>query len=414
MHILFAEDSMMLAKPVIEALEKEGHRVTHVQNGSDAIARFMEGPPDLVLMDIVMPGMDGIEATRRIKALPTKNWIPVTMLTGLSSDEDMIKGLEAGADDYITKPVDFNVLIARMRSKQRIVDMQNSFFGVLDNVHEGILTIDSRGTIQRFNLAAEKIFGFSAAEVLGRNVNVLMPEPYHSAHDGYLTNYIESRQPKVIGIGRKVQGRRKDGTIFPMHLAVTQVESAFGLHFIGLVRDITQEESDRQRIEFLALHDSLTGLSNRASFNIHLSTCVEGNTPFALLFIDIDGFKPVNDTYGHDVGDAVLKEIAQRLRTACTEEAFIARLGGDEFVVLFKKAAVPAAAEKLAAEIIRQVNLPMPVGDVTCHVGASIGTALFPMHAKTHEGILNAADQAMYAAKKSGKNQAVSASNLDA
>lgn len=262
MHILFAEDSQMIAKPVIQALEDGGHRVTHVLDGAAAVEQYQRELPDLVLMDVVMPNMDGIEATRKLKAIPVKKWIPITMLTGLSADEDLIRGLESGADDYLTKPINFDVLKARMRSKQRIVDMQNGYFGVLDNVHEGILTIDWRGHVQRFNLAAERIFGYSPEEVLGKNVNILMPEPYKSEHDSYLRNYLAMRQPKVIGIGRKVQGLRKNGEIFPMHLAVTQVDSVQGMQFIGLVRDISQEEADRQRIEHLALHDVLTGLPN--------------------------------------------------------------------------------------------------------------------------------------------------------
>lgn len=407
MHILFAEDSRMIAKPIIQTLESAGHRVTHVTDGALAVEQYLAEPPDLVLMDVVMPNMDGIEAILKIKEIPTKKWIPITILTGLSSNEDLIRGLEAGADDYITKPVDFGVLNARMHSKQRIVDMQNSFFGVLENVHEGILTIDRHGSVQRFNLAAEKIFGYTPSEVLGRNVNMLMPEPYRSEHDGYLHNYHATQNPKVIGIGRKVQGRRKNGEVFPMHLAVTKVESALGLQFIGLVRDISQEEADRQHIEHLALHDVLTGLSNRASFNSHLSACVDGGRPFALLFIDIDGFKPINDNFGHDIGDAVLVTIAQRLRETVAKDDFIARLGGDEFVIILRDAAGSADAEPRAMRILNAIGVPMNCGGKACHVGASIGTALYPAHGQQVDTLLNAADNAMYQAKRSGKNRIV-------
>ena len=334
MHILFAEDSRMLAMPVIQALEQEGHRVTHVFDGVAVLEHYIAETPDLILMDVTMPNMDGIEATRKIREMPTKKWVPIVMLTGLSSNEDLIKGLEAGADDYLFKPIDFTVLVARMRSKQRILDMQNSYFGILDNVHEGILTINQHGIVQRFNLAAENIFGYTPGDVIGRNVNMLMPEPYKTQHDGYLHNYLSTHQPKVIGIGRKVRGRRKNGEVFPMHLAVTKVESALGLQFVGLVRDISQEEADRQKIEHMALHDVLTGLPNRASFTNQLSACVGMNKPFSVLFIDIDGFKPVNDNFGHDIGDMVLISIALRLNEAVAEHGFVARLGGDEFVVL--------------------------------------------------------------------------------
>jgi diguanylate cyclase (GGDEF)-like protein/PAS domain S-box-containing protein len=409
MHILFAEDSPMVAKPIIKALEEGGHRVTHVPDGATAVKQYLLEEPDLVLMDVVMPIMDGIEATRKIKAIHSKKWVPITMLTSLTSNVDLIQGLEAGADDYLTKPINFEVLNARMRSKQRIVDMQNSFFGVLENVHEGILTIDQHGLIQRFNLAAEKIFGYTPGEVMGCNVNMLMPEPYKAQHDGYLHNYLTTHTPKVIGIGRKVQGRRKNGEVFPMHLAVTQVESVRGMQFIGLVRDISQEEADRQRIEHMALHDVLTGLPNRANFTNHLSATVGRCKPFAVLFIDIDGFKPINDNFGHDIGDMVLIEIAQRLRTAVAEEGFIARLGGDEFVVILFNAGAQQAVEKIGGAILREIGAAMNCGGNNCNVGASIGAAIYPKNGLNEEVILNAADNAMYQAKRAGKNRVVMA-----
>lgn len=407
MKILFAEDSIAIAKPIIKALEDERHRVVHVQDGEAAVASYVSEPFDLVLMDVIMPKMDGLDAIRQIKKVPNKKWIPIVVLTGLDSKTDLIRALDAGADDYLLKPIDFDVLIARMRSKQRIVEMQSSFFGVLDNVHEGILTITALGKIQRFNLAAEKIFGYSYDEVFGNNVNMLMPEPYHSGHDGYLRNYLATREPKVIGIGRTVQGRRKNGDVFPMHLAVTEVETARGLQFIGLVRDISKEEEARQRIEFMALHDALTGLPNRASFSNFLAAMVSGKKPFTVMFIDIDGFKPVNDTFGHDVGDMVLINIAQRLTEALPENAFISRLGGDEFVVILSDVGEPNVAEKYGLSILDALRLPMICSGKDCKVGASIGVALFPKSGLSQESIMNAADNAMYRAKRSGKNRVV-------
>jgi diguanylate cyclase (GGDEF)-like protein/PAS domain S-box-containing protein len=409
MHILFAEDSRMLALPVIQVLETAGHRVTHVFDGTAAVEHYTAEVPDLVLMDVVMAGMNGLDATRMIRAIPTQKWVPIVIMTGLTANEDLIKGLEAGADDYLFKPINMDVLVARMRSKQRIVDMQNSYFGILDNVHEGILTIDQNGTVQRYNLAAEKIFGYTSGEVLGRNVNMLMPEPYKAEHDGYLHNYATTHQPKVIGIGRKVSGRRKNGEVFPMRLAVTEVGGTLGVRFIGLVRDISQEEEDRERIEHLALHDTLTGLPNRASFNEFLAGCISKKEKFSLLFIDIDGFKPVNDNFGHDVGDKVLIAIAQRMRSTVAGHDFIARLGGDEFVVILPQVGDAVDVENVARRILEKIGEPMSFGGKECHVGASIGAALHPANGHSEDAILSAADGAMYEAKRGGKNRVVMA-----
>lgn len=409
MRILYAEDSLELAQAFKLVLEADGHQVTHVLDGAAAIEAYIANTPDLVLMDVLMPVMGGIEACRKIKAIPIKKWVPIIMLSAINSNEEVIKGLESGADDYLSKPMDLNVLIAQMHSKQRIVDIQNNLFGVLDNVHEGIISIDHQGKIQNFNLAAERIFGYEPEEVLGKNVNMLMPEPYKTQHDGYLNNYISTHQAKVIGIGRKVQGRRKDGDIFPMHLAVTQLESAQGIRFIGLVRDISAEEEYRLHIEHLAMHDPLTSLPNRASFNLQMSAHILAGQNFALLFVDIDGFKPVNDNFGHEIGDRVLIAIAQRMLGSVAQKDFIARLGGDEFVVILKDIPSSVGAELVGLRILERIGEPINFNGKACKVGASIGVALYPANGQSSEILMHAADNAMYEAKRSGRNRVVMA-----
>lgn len=334
MHILLADYSEASALPVIEFLREQDYRVTYVQDGRAAVEAYRVEPPDLVLMEVVMPEMDGIEATRRIKALGGVRWVTEMLMTALSTKEDIVAGLNAGADDYLIKPIVYEVLDARMRSMARIASMQDSLLGVLDNVYEAILPIDEAGTVQSYNKAAEQIFGYSAAEVIGTNVKMLMPSPYAEEHDGYLERYLREHTPRVIGIGRKVQGRRKNGETFPMRLSVTEVRRHTGSQFIGLVSDISVEEAARQHIEFLAMHDPLTGLPNRARFNEVLGVACGRSRwqPGAVLFID--DFKPINDRRGHEFGDEALITVAKRLRHNLVEQDMVARLGGDEFVVL--------------------------------------------------------------------------------
>lgn len=410
MKILYAEDSEELALPITLVLRSDGHQVTHVPHGAAALAQFKAEQPDLVLMDVMMPEMTGIEACRAIRSISIDKWVPVILLSALSSSEELIQGLEAGADEYLIKPVDLSVLVAQMHSMQRIVDMQNSLIGILDNVHEGIITIDQHGLIRNFNRAAERIFGFTAQEVIGHNVNMLMPEPYQSRHDGYLQHYRDTQEKKIIGIGRKVQGQRKNLEIFPMHLAVTEVNSAKGTQYIGLVRDISQEEQDREKIEHLALHDALTGLPNRTRFNHVLNSYVESRKSFALMFIDIDGFKPINDNFGHDVGDQVLITISQRLKGTISKDDIVSRLGGDEFVLILAEVISQSVVENVCKRILEKLGETMHISGRECRVGASIGAALFPANGLTGSGILSAADTAMYQAKKAGKNRLVMAS----
>jgi len=249
MHILLADDSRATSLPLIAHLERQGHCVTYVQNGRDAVESYRASPPDLVLMDVVMPEMDGIEATRRIKALSGARWVPLLMVTSLSAKDEIIAGFEAGADDYLVKPLVAETLDARIRSMQRIASMQDSLFGIIDNVYDAILSIDDVGTLRSYNRAAERIFGYDPAEVLGANVRMLMPSPYAEEHDGYLSRYLRERTPHVIGIGRKVSGRRKNGEVFPMVLSVTEVRISNGYQFIGIVRDISREEIARKKAE---------------------------------------------------------------------------------------------------------------------------------------------------------------------
>lgn len=411
MHILLADDSRSTALPIIQFLKQQGYRVTHAENGAAALEAYKADPPDLVLMDIVMPVMDGVQATRAIKALGGGRWVPIMLMTSLTSKDDIVAGFDAGADDYLIKPVVFEVLAARMRSMQRIAVMQDSLRGVLDNVYEAILTIDEQGTVLSFNKAAERIFGYAGGEVMGRNVKMLMPPPHADQHDGYLARYLRERIPHVIGIGRKVEGRRKNGEVFPMRLSVTEVGGAQGAQFIGLVADITQEEEARRHIEYLALHDPLTRLPNRARFN-QVFEDLFARPPSgtsAVLFVDLDGFKPVNDSLGHDAGDEALRVIAGRMRHQLAAGDFVARLGGDEFVAILPEVPGPDAAAAVARRLIEAVSNPMTLNGAQVTLGASVGIALIPQHGTTATDVLTAADDAMYAAKRAGKGRAVMA-----
>ncbi|MGO9443512.1 MAG: diguanylate cyclase domain-containing protein [Thiobacillaceae bacterium] len=407
MRILFADSSAAGALPVIDFLQRNGLDITHVEDGHAAVEAYRSKPYDLVMMDVALPGVDGIEATRRIKALESVRWVPIIILTARSAKDEMVAALDAGADDYLVKPIVFEVLAARIRSMQRIGLIQESLAGILDNVHEAILTIDEAGIVQSFNKAAERIFGYTAAEVIGANVKLLMPSPYTEEHDGYLARYLHDHTPRVIGIGRKVQGLRKNGTVFPMRLAVTEVHHNARTQFIGLVSDISDEEAALHHIEFLALHDPLTGLPNRAHFNevITVACDLSREHPSALLFIDLDGFKPINDRHGHHAGDEALITIAKRLQHNLADQDMVARLGGDEFVALVVGPETPPQAIAVAERLLEAVSRPMTVLGHTCQLGASIGIALVPANGTTASDVLRAADNAMYAAKQAGKGR---------
>lgn len=411
LHILVVDDDAFSIAPVLGFVEKFGHGVTHVKSGRDAIAAFVARQPDMILMDVMMPGMDGIEATREIKRLAGDRWVPLIMMTGLGSKQDILAGFEAGADDYLPKPVDLDILYARMESMQRIALIQNQLHRIIDHAHEGIIAIDGQGIVNTFNPAAEGIFGYAAAEVIGKNIAMLMPSPTREAHDGYLARYLKDGVPHIIGKGRKMTGLRKNGKQFPMQLYVTYVRYTGGIQFIGLVRDITHEEAERERIEYLAHYDVLTDLPNRITFHETLTAACAaaqaGERPCALLFIDLDGFKAINDRYGHDVGDEALVMVARRMRHGLAHDDFLSRLGGDEFVAILHDVDTAETAVKVADRLIDTVCQAMELKGHACQLGASIGIALAPRHSAQPDALLTLADDAMYEAKRHGKNRYV-------
>jgi diguanylate cyclase (GGDEF)-like protein/PAS domain S-box-containing protein len=409
LNILLADDSKSVGHFISEYLRSTGHQVTYVESGEAAVTAFKAQAFDLVLMDVVMPGIGGLEAVNQIKAIPTATWVPIIIITGLNAEEDILSGHMAGADDYMVKPVKPMTLDIRIRSMMRIAAIQRSSTAVIDNVIEGIIQIDRVGRISRFNKAAENIFGYAEAEVLGKNVNMLMPPPYKEAHDNYLANYVATGQAKIIGIGRVVTGLRKNGETFPMHLGVTEAATPEGKFFIGLVRDMTVEERMQRQIEHMATHDALTGLPNRNECwkrleeRYALRNDRHGPAECSVFYCDLDGFKQVNDQYGHAAGDAVLKEASRRMKEVLFVRDFIARIGGDEFVAIIDGLQDNEKAAALAQRMIEAVSRLIVTPEGQYQVGISIGIAHSCKYPESVEALINAADGAMYVAKRDGK-----------
>ncbi|MEQ6340773.1 MAG: EAL domain-containing protein [Gammaproteobacteria bacterium] len=281
---------------------------------------------------------------------------------------------------------------------------------VTDNVLDAIITIDERGIIESVNLAVEKIFGYAPHELLGQNVSRLMPEPYRSMHDEYLGNYLRTGNARIIGGRRELVGMRKDGFIFPIDIAVSEMRVAGSRRFIGIVRDITERKEQMAALEYQALHDALTSLPNRTLLSDRLYQAIlraqrEG-VQLALVLTDLDRFKEINDTLGHQNGDLILQQVAQRLRNALRESDTIARLGGDEFAIL-----LPTADLALSTQIVRKLAAvleePFMIEEQSLHVAASFGIALYPDHGADEDALMRHADVAMYIAKRANLGYAI-------
>ncbi len=248
LRILLADDSQAIGNLIGDQLRSNGHQVTCVQSGEAAIAAFMEEPPEVVLMDIEMPGIGGLEAIRRIRQIPSQVRVPIITITAHTDEGNLFESFLAGADDFLAKPIQPLLLDIRIQAMMRIVATQRSTAAMVDSVIEGIIRIDRVGRITAFNKAAETIFGYTAHDVLGQNIKMLMPSPYREEHDTYLGNYVATGQRKVIGALREVVGQRKNGEIFPMSLGVTEVEAPDERFFVGVLRDLSLEAELRTRL----------------------------------------------------------------------------------------------------------------------------------------------------------------------
>ncbi|MEX2289068.1 MAG: diguanylate cyclase [Mycobacteriales bacterium] len=286
---------------------------------------------------------------------------------------------------------------ALLASEQRVQ-------AVMETAVDGIITIDGGGRVQSANRAAETMFGYPADELIGRNIRLLMPEPYRAEHDGAMGRYRRTGEGRIIGSSREVAGLHRDGSVFPIELAVSEVGSDRQL-FTGMVRDIT----DRKRLEaeliHQARHDPLTGLANRTllleRLDLALARRRRREGLLAVIFVDLDGFKLVNDRHGHAAGDELLRLIAARTREGVRPEDLVARLGGDEFVVLCEDLPQAADALAIAGRIEEALGAGFLLRDQRMTVSASIGVSTDD-GTGTAETLLQEADAAMYRAKQQG------------
>ncbi len=302
------------------------------------------------------------------------------------------------------------LLISAFRNMQKQVHhRQTRLESILDNAAEGIITINEIGEIETFNAAAQSLFGYSFAEVAGKNVKMLVPEPHRTRHDDYLAKYIREGTESVIGVMREVSAERKNGTLFAMSLKVSEMYLDGERHFTAVVDDISDRKALIQNLRNLAEHDSLTGLYNRLYFSEELERAVvkkrRGDpNAIALLYIDLDNFKYVNDTMGHLAGDQLLIEVGSILTSKTRESDLLARLGGDEFaVILFRPdpLSIADAAERFRQSIEEYVFL---CDGKTVNIGCSIGVAELSADIHGKDQILSRADIACTEAKKRGRN----------
>jgi len=301
-------------------------------------------------------------------------------------------------------------IITRLQAvKAELLDNQTRLQAVIHNVQEGIVLIKPDGFIENANPATSRIFGFAANELIDHHVEMLIPKPGESKHQPCTWKEMVTGEKSMIGHSREVVAVHKNGRLFPLEINIAEMALDGVKHFVGIVRDITERKRAEGKLTQMALFDQLTELPNRTNFfdklEFSLSHARRNKSVLALLFIDLDGFKKVNDTLGHTIGDQLLREVAKRLHANIRETDMVARMGGDEFTVILSNLEDIESATSMAEKLIKAINQPIILDGNTCNVGASIGIAAYPYHAGSSNSLINAADSAMYQAKASGKNR---------
>ena len=289
--------------------------------------------------------------------------------------------------------------------KQKEFQLEQSaiFF---ENSNEGIIITDSKGRIVSINKAFSKITGYRKDEVIGKSPSILNS----GIHDkNFYENMWESLKNNSSWQG-EIWNKRKNGEIYPEWLSIAKViNPKYNEEFyMAIFTDISSLKEADKKLHFYANHDVLTKLANRVQFESHLKStiesCIRRDTKIALFFVDLDKFKDVNDTYGHTVGDEMLKIVAKRLEESIRKEDFIARLGGDEFVLIIKDVKNDEDMIKLAGKLNDNIKKPIIIGDKVFFMSLSIGISIFPDHGKDSEDLIKHSDAAMYEVKENGRN----------
>ncbi len=434
--ILVVDDNADKRVALRAMLAPLGHTVLEAASGRAALELLLRETVAMILMDVRMPTLNGFETARLCRSQSRGGRTPIIFVTAMGSENgETASAYASGAVDFIFTPVLPEILRAKVtafvdlfiqsqklqQSLDSITELNSALRdsdvltqAVLDNVAEGIFILDEHGRIESVNRSVGRLFGYHAQEPVGHSF-AFMIDPSHREELRALDT-VEGSPAATAGRGppkRAIEtvGFRQDGSTFAIELERSEIEHGERNLVLASVRDISERKAYTEALEHQALHDGLTGLANRVLFSAHLSRALAAarrtNQRRAVLVMDLDGFKQVNDTLGHDRGDTLLRQLGGRLVAALREGDTVARLGGDEFAILAAEATDLEGASAMAWKIQQACEQAFTIDGTRVDVSTSIGIALFPDHGITTAELLHRADLAMYVAKRSGHGHAV-------
>jgi len=301
-------------------------------------------------------------------------------------------------------------ITARKRAESALAESNERYYAVIKTALDAVVQMNDAGIITGWNAQAEKIFGWTREEALGRVMHeTIIPPQLREAHVQGLKHFLSTGEGAILNSRIELSALHRDGHEFPVELSITPVKVADKYEFSGFIRDITDKKKAEDQIWKQANFDTLTGLPNRHMFYDRLALEIKkaGRTSLtmALLYIDLDHFKEINDTLGHSMGDKMLVETTRRISACVRETDTVARLGGDEFIIILTELNEAGRVDVLAQNILRELAEPFRLESEVVYVSASIGITLYPHDATGVEELIKSADQAMYAAKGAGRNR---------
>jgi two-component system cell cycle response regulator len=448
-RILVVDDILPNVKLLEAKLTHEYYDVLTAMNGQEALKKVEEEAPDIVLLDVMMPGMDGFEVCAKIKENPATAHIPVVMVTALTDSQDKVRGLEAGADDFLSKPINDMALMARVRSLVRL-KMSTDEWRIRENTATQLGVVEDSSTVMEQSAEKANVLIIEDRDFELKKMSEALAQDHDIirgvANGPEALELIKEHDFELIIVSLNLQG--EDGLRLCSHLKSNERSRAVPLIMVAgeedlerlshgleigahdyVLRPVDRNEllarvrtqirrkrfQERLRSTYeislsMALTDSLTGLYNRRYLEVHLGKLLEkneeSNKALAVLMIDIDFFKPVNDTYGHKAGDEVLKVVSQRLKDNLRSFDLVARLGGEEFVAILPDVSENRAymvAERLR-RAIGEATFDISIQPEPITITISIGAIIIPAGNMPVLEALERADKMLYEAKESGRD----------
>ena len=416
-RIVVVEDEMIVARDLQSTLIRLGYEVPAMAaSGEEALVKVAAVRPDLVLMDIHLAGeMDGITAAEHIRQ---HDGLPVVFLTAHSDPATFQRAQLSQPYGFVTKPFEereleiaVNMALYRHEVETKLAHMERWLATTLRSIGDAVMATDLDGAVTFMNQQAETLTGWSLADARARPLSEVLRLVQAADHApvGDLVARVLAENA-VIELGPNTLLLARDGGELPVDNSAAPIRDQAGSvsGFVIVFRDITARKQAEAQLRYSAVHDPLTGLANRALLMDRLEHAFEHarrhtEHQFAVLYLDLDGFKAINDSLGHLTGDQVLVAVARRLEASLRAEDTVARVGGDEFVILLESIIDLRGAAYVAARIQQNMAAPMPTEGPAVTVGISIGIAMYGPDDQQATDILRDADAAMYQAKQEGK-----------